>query len=318
MNMKAAVFSCGGLGDGLISAALANNLFLNDYEVDLFHNTLGEIQSFFKSFTIKKYPDIDEINFVLDFYGRIFISYDESDNFIISLIKKGKSRADDKTFVLNPCPSKNIGRQPYYSDAFFKPDICMVDNIDLFCREVLKLEKTSKQITYFIPFEAVHKKYKNRVAIHPSSAKKSKNLEKFKYMKLAALLKDKGYEPVFVVSEEEKQSFFDIEEKGFILKAFNNLKDLSLFVYESSCMIGNDSGIGHLSSMFDIPTISIFRNYRSARLWRPGWSKNIVVYPSRLIPNLSLCRLRDKFWKKFISAKKILKKFSKLELIKYY
>ncbi|EKD28064.1 MAG: hypothetical protein ACD_79C00443G0001, partial [uncultured bacterium] len=83
--MKAAIFSCKGLGDGLISAALANNLSLNNYEVDLFHNTLIDIQSFFKNFKIKKYPGVEEINFILKFYDQIFVSYDESNNFIMDL-----------------------------------------------------------------------------------------------------------------------------------------------------------------------------------------------------------------------------------------
>ncbi len=315
--MIAAIFSCKGLGDGLISIALANNLSLNDFQVDVFHNTLGEMQSFFKNFYIKKYPNINDIDLILSAYDRIFVSYDEANNFIMKLISEGKNKCKDKIFVLNPCPSKKIGSQPYYLDTLFDPNICMVENIDLFSKQILKLKKTTKKINYSISCDIEHKKYKNKVIIHPSSAKESKNWSEKKYLELALLLINKGYEPVFVVSENEKEKFLKFQENGIELKSFNNLKDLTLFVYESSYMIGNDSGIGHLSSMLHIPTISIFRNYRSARLWRPGWGKNIIIYPNRLIPNLSIYRLRDKHWKKFISTKKILKEFLKLSIFKH-
>jgi len=314
--MKAAIFSCKGLGDGLISIALANNLSLNGYEIDVFHNTLKEMQIFFKNFNIKKYPKFNDIALILSSYDHIFISYDESNNFIMSLIKQGKTKYENKIFVLNPCPSKKIGFQPYYSDALFNPKICMIENIDIFCKKILKLKKTSKKINYAFPFEVIHKKYKNRVIIHPSSAKKSKNLSEEKYIKLAKILKNKNYEPIFVVSKNERKDFIKIQENEFILKSFDNLKNLTLFVYESSFMIGNDSGIGHLCSMLNIPTISIFRNYRSARLWRPGWSEDAVIYPNKFIPNFSLYRLRDKHWKKFISTKKIFNEFFKLTINK--
>jgi heptosyltransferase III len=309
--MKSAIFSCKGLGDGLICIALANNLSLNDFKVDIFHNTLIEMSCFFKNFFIKKYPDILEIDQILSSYDQIFISYDESSSFIMQLIQKGKRKYEDKIYVLNPSPSKKIGSQPYYSDALFDPDVSMVDNIDFFCRKILKLNSTTKKINYTMPSDLVHKKYKNRVVIHPSSAKDSKNWTKEKYLELAILLKHKNFEPVFVLSEKEKNQFLIFEEKGFFLKSFDNLKDLTFFIYESSYMIGNDSGIGHLCSMLDIPTISIFRNYRSAKLWRPGWYRNIIIYPNRLIPNLSTYRLRDRHWKKFISSRKVFKIFFK-------
>lgn len=314
--MKAAIFSCNGLGDGLISSLLASNLALNEYRVDLFHNSLTEMQIFFNSFTIKKYPNKNDLEHILSYYDQIFISFDASNDFSMNLIDLGKKKCEDKIFVLNPCPSKKIGSQPYYSDAFFNPKNSMVENIEFFCKKVLRLEKTSKKINYVISHEIEHKKYKNRIIIHPSSAKNSKNWSLEKYIELSKVLKSLEYEIVFVISEKEKKDFKEVEKANFTLKAFNNLKDLTYFVYESSFMIGNDSGIGHLSSMLGLPTISIFRNYRSALLWRPGWNRNIIIYPNRFIPNISLYRLRDRHWKKFISVKKIIKQFLKIKNFK--
>ncbi|HEU63823.1 MAG: hypothetical protein KR126chlam4_00003 [Candidatus Anoxychlamydiales bacterium] len=309
--MKAAIFSCKGLGDGLISLLLSNNLYLNGYRVDTFHGSLDQMQSFFSHLPIKKYPNEDKIDQILKFYDQIFVSYNESSSFIMKLIKEGKKIFIDKVFVLNPCPSKKIGGQPYHRDALFDPSINMVDNILLFCKKILKLKKTSKKIDLKIDKNLTFKKFEKRVILHPASAKKSKNWPINKYIKLAQVLKLKGYDPVFVIKENEREEFKIIEEKKIILKSFDNLKNLTNFIYESSFMIGNDSGIGHLSSLLGLRTISIFRNHRSANLWRPGWSQNEAIFPARFIPNISVYRLRDKHWKRFISFRKILKHFYK-------
>jgi len=310
--MKAAVFSCKGLGDGLISLALANNLHLNDYRVDTFHINLDEIQSIFPHLKINKYPNIEEIDNILSTYDQIFISYDESNHFIMKLIEDGKKFFPKKIYVLNPCPSRRVGDQPYFGDALFDPNICMVNNIEHFCKRILKLEKTSMAIKISMPTEYSPKKYTKRIVIHPSSAKESKNLPIKKYIKLAKDLKSKGYDPVFVISSKEKKDFEIVSTYDLNLCAFDNLKDLASFVYESFYMLGNDSGIGHLASLFNLPTISIFRNYRSAKLWRPGWSRGSIVYPNRYIPNLFFYRLRDKHWKSLIPCRKIIKTFQEL------
>jgi len=310
--MKAANFSSPGLGDGLIAIALSHNLYLNNIEIDTFHNSVSQMQNYFPHLIVKKYPTIDEIPKILDSYDQIFISYNESSPFIMKLILDGKKNYPNKIFVLNPCPSKKLGGQPYFEDALFQSNISMVDNIDLFCKNILKLKKTSKKFDLKIPKDLIFQRYKKRIIIHPSSAKKSKNWTIQKYIKLAKHLIDKGFEPLFVVSKTETNEFLDIEKQNLDLKSFDNLNDLAAFIYESSFMIGNDSGIGHLSSFLGLDTISIFRNHRSASLWRPSWSQNKVIFPNRFIPNISFYRLRDKHWKMFISNRKILKYFDEM------
>ncbi|NGX28329.1 MAG: hypothetical protein K940chlam1_00505 [Candidatus Anoxychlamydiales bacterium] len=307
--MKVANFSSQGLGDGLIALMLSYNLYLNGYEVDTFHNSLDQMQSYFPNLPIKKYPRLDDIEKIIKNYDQIFISYNEGSTFIQKLIKEGKKTKASKVFVLNPCPSRKVGSQPFYKDAFFDPNLCMVENIENFSKNILKLKKISKKIDLSIPKNLTFKKFSRRIIIHPSSAKKSKNYSIDKYLQLAKVLKDKNFEPVFVISEKERAEYKMIKDLGFNLKAFDNLKDLTGFVYESSFMIGNDSGIGHLASLLGLSTITIFRNHRSAKLWRPGWSQNKIVFPNKFIPNLSLYRLRDKHWNAFISFGKIANYF---------
>ncbi len=309
-NKKAAIFSCKGLGDGLISLTLANNLHINGFLVDTYHpDKLFQLQSWFSDLNILSFPEEDTIDKLISSYDIIFVSYDDS-SFISKLIDKGKK--DNKLIVLNPSPSKKIGSQPYYKDAYFDPTINMAENIKRFCKAVLHLDKSVNINNIHPPKDLVYRKNDNRIIIHPTSAKEGKNWPKKKFIELAKLLKRNNKNPVFVMSKKEKKAWANVENLGFTIMGFDDLSDLSSYIYESYAMIGNDSGIGHLASSLKIPTVSIFRNYRSSQLWRPGFYKNIAVYPSRYIPNISSFRIRDKHWKKFISCKKIIKAYQKI------
>lgn len=307
--MKAAVFSCLGLGDCLVSLTLSHNLYLNGYEVDTFHDQLTQMQKWFLKLPIKKYPKVFEIESIVKKYDKIFISYDAKSEFIKRLIETAKDYKPQDVFVLNPCPSKKVGTQPFYKDTFFSPKINVVENILKFCKNILHLKNIEKSngIKCFENLE--HKKFSKRIIIHPSSAKVSKNWPLVKYINLAKFLKRKNFDPIFVVSQKEKNEFLEIENNGLSLKTFENLDDLASFIYQSGFMIGNDSGIGHLASSLGLDTITIFRNHRSAMLWRPGFTNSKVVYPSRLIPNFSFYRLRDKHWKSFVRECKLMKYF---------
>ncbi|MBI5346343.1 MAG: hypothetical protein HZB76_04300 [Chlamydiae bacterium] len=306
--MKAVIFSCQGLGDGLISLTLANNLKLNGYECITFHNQLLEMQEWFKDLEVNKLPSEDKFLSILQNSDLIFVSFDSSEYFQ-KLIRLGKEKFYKKFFVLNPSFSPKIGKQKFYEDALFDPNICMVDNIELFCIRVLRFLHTSKTCGIHPINNLSHRKYLNRIIVHPTSANIAKNWSMQKYVKLALQLSKKGFSPVMVVGKREEALLKDLPVE---IKAFSNLNDLAAFVYESGYMIGNDSGIGHLASSLKIPTISIFRNFRSAKLWRPGFGNGKIIYPNKMIPNLAFYRLRDKHWRKFITVKNVLKVFEKI------
>ncbi len=308
MKKKYAVVSCKGLGDGLISLVLSHNLYINDHEVITFHpNKLWELQSFFPHLPIMNFPKVEEIDFFLSEYEKIFVSYDLSSSFISNLIKIGKEKYKDKVFVLNPCPSRKIGGQPYYEDCYFSPCITVVENIIRFCQNILHLPKTIYSNGIILP--KYRSKYPNRVIIHPTSAKLGKNWPLSKYIHLANELIKRNYFPVFVMTKEEEKTFPKITNETIKLCSFNNLFELAHFIFDSGFMVGNDSGIGHLSSLLGLPTYIIFRNYRTAKLWRPFWGDGKVFYPPKWIINFALYRLRDKKWKNFISPGSILRYF---------
>lgn len=315
-SMKAAVFSCPGLGDGLVSMVISQNLYLNDYQVDTFHpKSFIELQNWFPHLPIKPFPLVKEIPLIISTYDQIFISYDEGSEFIMELISQGKNFekkiSKKKIFVLNPCPSKTVGRQPYFEDAKLSPDLSVVENFSSFCKNILLLPKTTKENGIRPPKNLIFQKEKKRIVIHPLSAKESKNWPITKYVKLAKILQKKKFYPCFVIHEKEREKLLFLEKENIPVHSFSSLENLAVFVYESGYMIGNDSGIGHLASCLQLPTISIFRNHRSAKLWHPDWKENRAVYPPSWILNISSFRIRDKYWKKWVSVTQVVKNFER-------
>lgn len=311
MNQKCAVFSCKGLGDGMITMILSNNLHLNGYETTTFHDgDFYQLQGWFPGLPIEKFPKTDTISSLLEKFDKIFVSYDSDNSFIQALIKDGKAKFPDKIKVLNPSISRNFGSQPFYEDALFRRDISMVDNMENFCK-MLGLKKVVKENGMKCPYGLISRKHAKEVIIHPTSAKKGKMWPKKKYLDLASKLKRKGFECVFVLSSKESVSW-QTADREITIRSFTSLDELAKCVYEASFMIGNDSGIGHLASCLNLPTLSICRSKRTSVLWKPSWRKGSVIYPSELIPNISGFRIRDKFWKHFVTTRRVFKMFLKL------
>ena len=100
MKKKAAIFSCNGLGDGIVSAYLCYNLSLNDYEVEIFHNSLGELGDLYPFMEIRKYPLKDQIPELLKKYDQIFISHNSSCDFVEELINlHGKLQNNKRNYM---------------------------------------------------------------------------------------------------------------------------------------------------------------------------------------------------------------------------
>ncbi len=70
--MRSAVFSCLGLGDGLLALELANNLHLNGDEVVTFHPFLQGLQGWLPHLPIRPFPP------VLEEFDRFFIIYEKT------------------------------------------------------------------------------------------------------------------------------------------------------------------------------------------------------------------------------------------------
>ncbi len=297
--MKCAVFSCLGLGDGLLALILSHNLHQNGHEVTTFHPNFDSLQTWFPHLPLKTMPPLEDL---LE-YDRFFIVYERSE-WMQAILKFCKEKFPDQTTILNPIPSKRPN-YPYWEEGRFELRRCMVDNLYIYCRDILKLPIATRENGIRVPEGARPKFFKNRVVVHPTSSRPGKNWPKRKYLAVKKQLEKEGYEVVFVVSSKEKEEWPEAV-------AFSSLDDLAVFVCESGWMMGNDSGIGHLASCLGLPTLTICRTRQIGYFWRPGWSPGEVLFAPRWIPNLKFYRFRDKYWQSLIPVRRVLSTFKRL------
>lgn len=309
MSQRAGVFFHNGLGDGVNCLVLSNNLHLNGWKVETYQDMIGSMKNWFPHLDVRSYPSIEELPRILHSFDWFFVVHNDTDDFVRKLIQEGKRRFPDKLKVIYLYPSKNIINEPYYADCLTDPTLSIAENMRLFCERILHLPKITRSNGFIPPEGLSHRKFLKKVAIHPTSARVTRNWPKEKFIKLAAFLKNEGYEPVFIPGVKEKGEW---EGLGFEIPVFSSLDLLARFLYESGFLIGNDSGLGHLASAMGIPTLTLCRRKTWANMWAPSFHKGIVVAPSSWIPNIRGFRLRDRHWKKFISVGMARRAFERL------
>lgn len=302
---RCAVFSCLGLGDGLIALVLSNNLRLNGNQVTTFHPFLGQLQAWFPHLPLRQFLATGELGSFLSQFDRFFIILEKSP-WMKAVLAYCEHHFPKKTTVLNPIATANRD-YPYWEQGKFDGTRSFVENLYTYCKNVLNFSVVTKSNGIIVPEGINPRSVKNRVVIHPMSSREGKNWPKEKYIELSLELKARHFRPAFLLTADERQGW-DLE----ILEAplFSNLEETARFVCESGYMIGNDSGIGHLASCLGLPTVTICRSEQNARFWRPAWASGKVVVPAPWIPNLKGLRLRDRYWKKWISISKVIKEFS--------
>ncbi|MBI3901201.1 MAG: hypothetical protein HY324_03500 [Chlamydiia bacterium] len=313
MGPKAGVFCHNGLGDGINCLVLSNNLQLNGWKVDTYQNTIGSMQSWFPHIPVQSYPPLSELPRILNTYEWFFVVQNDTDPFILQLISEGKRRFPERLKVIYLYPSPRIVNEPYYSDSLIEYDLSVAENFRLFCERILHLPKIAKGNGIIPPHHLVHRKFAKRIAIHPTSARPSRNWPREKFVKLALYLKGFGYEIAFLPGGvKEKEEWKEVEDLGFEVLTFSTLDLLASFLYESGYFIGNDSGVGHLASALQIPTMTFCRGKRQAQMWAPSFSPSVVLTPSIWVPNIKGFRFRDRYWRNWISLKMAQRGIEKL------
>ncbi len=292
--MKIAVLSCAGLGDCLLTLILSHNLHSQGHEVTTFHPFMTELQSWFPHLPIQPFhPDLNN-------FDRFFIFYEKSE-WMLKALHECLQNYREKTTVLNPIATPNTD-YPYWEEGRFDGRLLFADNLAAFCRDLLGIQSATKNNDISIPPDVTPRKYANRIIIHPTSSRPGKNWPRSKFLKLAEKLTCLGYEPVFTVSPKERKEWPEAPE-------FSNLEQVARFVCESGWMIGNDSGIGHLASSLGVPTVSLFRNRRTADFWRPSFAPSAICLPRGWLPNIKGFRWRDHYWYWNLSVDAVLRTF---------
>lgn len=293
--MRIAIFPCIGLGDGLISCVLAYNLILSKHQVTVFHPLMVQLQSFFPELFFAKRPE--DLSVLKDYEKCIFF-YEK-----LPWMKKAIETVTEKRIVLNPIATPNRD-YPFWEEGEFDGNLSFVENLMHYAEKKWGVEKPTRNNGLQIPLTLELRKYENRVVIHPTSSRAGKNWTKEKFLHLAEKLNAKGFDPVFVLTEEEKKGWPEVEAP-----VFSDLKQVAEYIAESGWMIGNDSGIGHLASCLGVPPLTICRTQMGANFWKPSWTEGKIIVPPKWIPNLKGMRWRDKKWQAFISVEKIFREF---------
>lgn len=292
-----------GLGDGLITLTLAQNLFLNGYAPILFHPFLHELQSWFPHIPIRPFPQ--RMNALADF-DWFFFMYEQLPP-MLSLIAHCEKHYANKTIVLNPIATLN-NDYPYWEVGCFDGNLPIVENLVRFCKTVLQFKQTTKSNGLVLPIDLQPRRFLRRVAIHPTSSLERKNWPKEKFLRFAHTLQKQGWAPMFILKENERDGW-----EEHLAPRFSSLEAMARAVCESGYMVGNDSGIGHLASCCGVPTLTICRQIQSSRFWRPDWTPGTVLAPYRWIPNIKWGRIRDRYWKQWISVRRVLRGFHHLQ-----
>ncbi len=305
---QSAVFSCKGLGDGLISLVLSHNLHLNGHAVTTYHPSLTALQPWFRALPIAPFPT--DLRRTLEPLDQIFLFLEKTPH-MQPILDLCLSTYRHKTTILNPIATLNRD-YPHWEEGQFSGSRTFVENLYNFCQNKLLFHVVTRSNGITPPRSLRHRCFPRRVLLHPTSSREGKNWTAAKYLRLAEKLSQEGYEVQWILSNTERPLWNLAEPQAPL---FCNLEEIAACIYESGYLIGNDSGMGHLASCLQIPTLTLCRAELSSRFWRPGWAPGTVLYPHRWIPNLKGLRLRDQYWKKWISVHRALSAFHDLTRI---
>jgi heptosyltransferase III len=294
-----------GLGDGLLALVLSNNLYLNGGEVVTFHPFLDALQGWFPHLPIHRFPPPEHLDVTLQQFDRFFIIYEKSP-WMQSILQRCRALYRNQTTILNPIATPRRD-YPYWEEGRFDGNRTFVENLYAFCRDILRCPVVTRSNGIVRPEEVTPRRLPKRIVIHPCSSREGKNWPRKKFAELVEQLARLHYMPVWILTQQERQEW---DMRGLEAPQFSCLGDMAFYVAESGAMIGNDSGIGHLASCLGLSTLTICRSAQAAKFWRPSWTPGEVVTPSPWIPNVKGLRLRDKYWKTWVSIAKVLERFN--------
>ncbi len=304
--MRAAVFSCLGLGDGLISLVLSNNLAKNGWEVTTYHPFLSALQEWFPHLPLAPFPLMQEMEEALSSFDRLFIFYEKSER-MLGILSLCQRIWPGRLTVLNPIATLRHD-YPFWENGKFEGHRTFVENLVNYCGHSLRILSPTASNGITLPKDVVPGRFPKRVVIHPLSSRPHKNWPWKRFSILAKQLESQGFDPWFILTAEEKKMTPICRSPNI-----STLSETARFVAESGSMIGNDSGIGHLASCLGLPAVTICRHRQASLFWRPAWSPGAVLTPPKWIPNIKRLRWRDRYWQHFIPVKNALKAFLSLQ-----
>lgn len=290
-NLGRVAFSMSNaIGDSLVCMIIVRHLLLNGVDVTVFGKPASALSQWFPDVRILPLPREDEI-------AMTFAPFDTV--LQMQWNQPLASLADAHPRLIN-----------LHHVEFGERKGCMAHRFAEFCRRDLGLPGVTLDNGIRAPKGLTHRRHLKRVLIHPEASTQDKRWLAHRFFSLAARLRDRGYEPVFLIAPHERERWSGLAERNIQAPLFHDLADLAAYVYESGWFIGNDSGMGHLSSNLGIPTVSLFRRRSSSERWAPAWGTTRVVLPWQWMPGAAL---KERFWRETLTLARVLAAFEGLQ-----
>jgi heptosyltransferase-3 len=280
------------LGDSLLMMTVARNLRSNGVAVTVFGQQISCMRRWFPGIDIK--PEL-----LPDNCAEKLVPFDTVIQLHANKPFVNLERLHPNVIVLAHLCSANSTES-------------MAERLTRFCRDQLSLASVDKG-NGITPLPGLrHRQCPLRVAIHPMASTIDKRWLASRFVRLAIKLRDNGFDPQFVVAPEERANWAHIDRLGLTLADLGSLDQVAAWLYESGWFIGNDSGVGHLASSLQIPTLSLFMRRGTARTWRPDWGVGQVLIGSTYLPT---GLLKERYWKYMLSVNKVSAAFDRLRAL---
>ncbi|MDF3054281.1 MAG: hypothetical protein K0Q74_188 [Gammaproteobacteria bacterium] len=274
------------LGDALIAMTLIYNLFKKGYDITVYSDFMAALKQWFPWVQVFPYPDEAEAKASWNQYDVLLHRYPHD------------VRYDSRQW--HPCVL-SLSTLPFYRQCLNEVDLQL-----LTAKKIFNIEQPLRANGMTLPQGFVHRRYLSKVVIHPTASMKTRYWLPRYFIKLAARLMNKGYEPVFLVASHEDEETRWIETAGFNRMVTTSIENAAEVIGEAGWFIGNDSGLGHLASCLGIPTISMHQRRKVSICWHPGFAPNKALLPR---VNLLIKPWKEKYWKYFLTPNQVYHAF---------
>jgi heptosyltransferase-3 len=276
------------LGDSLLVMTVANNLRLHGRDVTVFGDYIFSLKDWFPGLDIR--PSLPE-----EAAAATLKDFDLTFQMHVDWPYSLEAHTPHYLYYNEIMPITGKGFVKLYQIAGF-------------CRDYLRLPSASTDNGLRTADPLAHRSHDKRVVIHPTSTGEQRCWAPRHFKALGCALKALGYEPNYIVAPHERDAWKWLLEHDLAIPQFDSLGEVAAFIHSSGWFIGNESGIGHLSSNLGIPTLSVTGRPTRTKAWRPAWSPSEIVFPA-FIPG---GRLRDRYWRDLLSPGRVMSAFEQL------
>lgn len=116
------------------------------------------------------------------------------------------------------------------------------------------------------------------ILLHPGAGSPRKRWPLASFLTVAAGLEARGLQPAFLLGPAEGDLAAGLRDPNRPLHQVAELRQLQRLLAASGGLIGNDSGISHLSAFLGLPTVTVF-GPSDARRWAPSGPAAVALQP---------------------------------------